>query len=136
MDLVPPTYPERFPCPCCGYQVFSMAPGSHQVCPVCGWEDDLAQLRFVRLPGSANQVSLEDAQANYERFGVAELKNRGTTREPLEQEPREPSWRPVDAARDNIEEPARGVRYGDSYPLEDTTVLYYWRPSYWRRLSS
>ncbi len=136
MDLVPPPYPERFPCPCCGHLVFSMAPGSHEVCPVCAWEDDLTQLRFVRLPGSANQVSLEDAQDNYKRLGVAEKKNLGTTREPLEQEPREAAWRPVDARRDNIEEPSRGVGYGDSYPLEDTTVLYYWRPSYWRRLSS
>ncbi|MDZ7751789.1 MAG: CPCC family cysteine-rich protein [Gammaproteobacteria bacterium] len=136
MDLVPPSTPERFPCPCCGHLVFSMAPGSHQVCPVCAWEDDLAQLRFPRMPGSANGISLEDGQINYSSHGAAERRNRGTTRPPLEQEPREAAWRPLDARRDNIEEPRRGVRYGDSYPLADTTVLYYWRDTYWRRLSS
>ena len=125
-----------YPCPCCGYLVFDHQPGSHQVCPVCGWEDDLAQLRFPRMPGSANVVSLETAQKNYDAFGAAERRNRGTTREPLDQEERDKDWRILDADRDNIEAPQRGVAYSDSYPLNDTTVLYYWRPTYWRRLSS
>ena len=42
--------------------------------------------------------------------------------------------RPVDVQRDNIEEPQRGQKYADSYPYEDTTVLYYWRTTYWRRI--
>ena len=104
--------------------------------PVCGWEDDLAQLRFPRMVGSANAVSLESAQKNYADYGVAERKNRGKTRKPLEEEVRDNGWRVLDAARDNIEEPQRGVPYADSYPLTDTTVLYYWRPTYWRRLTS
>ena len=58
------------------------------------------------------------------------------TRGPLDQERRDKDWRPLDAGRDNIEAPQRGIRYADSYPLTDTTVLYYWRPTYWRRLSS
>lgn len=126
----------RYPCPCCGHLVFDNQPGSHQVCPVCGWEDDLAQLRFPRMPGSANTVSLENAQMNYASFGVAEVKNRGMTRRPLAQADHDQDWRPLDPGRDNIEEPQRGVGYADSYPLSDTTVLYYWRPTYWRRLSS
>ncbi len=125
-----------YPCPCCGYQVFDNAPGNHEVCPVCGWEDDLAQLRFPRMVGSANAVSLESAQRNYADYGVAERRNRGTTRKPLENEVRDKGWRILDAARDNIEEPQRGIPYADSYPLTDTTVLYYWRPTYWRRLTS
>jgi anaerobic ribonucleoside-triphosphate reductase len=32
----------RWPCPCCGYQVFTGPPGSYEICPVCGWEDDLS----------------------------------------------------------------------------------------------
>ena len=35
-------------------------------------------------------------------------------------------WRPLDPKRDNVEEPQRGTDYADSYPLGDTTVLYYW----------
>ena len=136
MDLVPPATPERFPCPCCGHLVFTMAPGSHQTCPVCAWEDDLAQLRFPRMAGSANGISLEDGQKNYSEHGAAERRNRAVTRDPLEQEPREAAWRPLDERVDNIEEPQRGVKYADSYPLADTTVLYYWRDTYWRRLSS
>ena len=28
----------------------------------------------------------------------------------------------------------RGESYADSYPYEDTTVLYYWRSTHWRRI--
>jgi hypothetical protein len=88
------------------------------------------------MPGSANTVSLRDAQENYRDFGAAERRNRGLTRTPVEGEPRESEWRPLDPGRDNVEEPARGVAYADSYPVRDTTVLYYWRATYWRRLVS
>lgn len=127
---------EPYPCPCCGYQVFARQPGSSERCPVCLWEDDLAQLRFPRLPGSANHVSLEDAQHNFTDFGSAERRHRGEGRQPLDHEARDQDWRPIDPARDNLEEPQRGIDYGDSYPLADTTVLYYWRSTYWRRLAS
>ena len=127
---------EKFPCPCCGYHVFYRQPGGHERCPICWWEDDLAQLRFARLPGSANHVSLEQAQHNYNAIGVAERRYAGEGRPPFKDETREPGWRPLDSARDNVEEPQRGINYGDSYPLDDTTVLYYWRTTYWRRLAS
>jgi hypothetical protein len=128
--------PETFPCPCCGHLVFDEPPGSHQRCPVCLWEDNLVQLRFPTMPGGANSVSLEEAQANYQSCGAAERRNRSLARSPLKEEGREAGWRPLDPARDNIELPERGVPYGDSYPERDTTVLYYWRASYWRRLTS
>jgi hypothetical protein len=114
---------QKFPCPCCGHLVFDFQPGFHQLCPICGWEDDLTQLRFPLMPGSSNGVSLQDAQENL-----------GTTRSPVEGEEVEPGWRPLDPAVDNVEHPSRGVGYADSYPLADTTVLYYWRPTYWRRV--
>jgi len=126
----------KFPCPCCGYLVFDRQPGNHEQCPICLWEDDLAQLRFPRMPGSANHVSLERAQHNYANMGAAEKRNAGVGRTPFEHERRDDSWRRLDPARDNIEEPQRGVDYGDSYPLADTTVLYYWRETYWRRMAS
>ncbi len=126
----------KYPCPCCGYLVFRNQPGHHEKCPICLWEDDLAQLRFPRMPGSANMVSLEQAQHNFESFGTAELRNMGGARLPVEGELRELQWRPLDPGRDNVEEPESGINYADSYPLADTTVLYYWRPTYWRRLAS
>jgi hypothetical protein len=113
-----------------------MQPGGNERCPICLWEDDLAQLRFPRMPGSANHVSLEDAQHNFAACGAAERRNAGAVRAPVAGEPRDLGWRPLDPTRDNIEEPQRGINYGDSYPLADTTVLYYWRNTYWRRLAS
>jgi hypothetical protein len=86
------------------------------------------------MPGSANHVSLVEAQRNYVTRGTAERRKQGQTRRPFEGEPRDEQWRPVDITRDNIEEPQRGQNYADSYPYEDTTVLYYWRPTYWRRV--
>jgi hypothetical protein len=126
----------RFPCPCCGHQVFDRQPGSNEKCPICLWEDDLAQLRFPRLPGSANHVSLEEGQLNYAHCGAAERRYVGGGRKPFDVESRETEWRPLDPLHDNIEEPQRGIDYGDTYPLADTTVLYYWRATYWRRLAS
>ena len=127
---------EKFPCPCCGYQVFDHQPGFHQLCPICGWEDDLSQLRFPLMPGSSNRVSLQDAQRNFQDYGASERRNLGHTRDPIEDEAVEDGWRPLDPGIDNVEEPSRGTAYGDSYPLSDTTVLYYWRPTYWRRMAS
>jgi hypothetical protein len=114
--------------------VFTMDPGSGQVCPICGWEDNLAQLRFPLMPNVANWVSLKDAQDNYQTCGAAEKRNAGLTRMPFESEGRDEHWRPLDVARDNVEEPRRGVNYADSYPVQDATVLYYWRSTYWRRI--
>jgi hypothetical protein len=116
--------------------VFTRQPGNHERCQICLWEDDLAQLRFPLMPGSSNGVSLADAQHNYAEFGAAERRNTRFCRKPLDAEIRDDAWRPLDVGRDNVEEPQSGVDYADSYPLADTTVLYYWRETYWRRLAS
>jgi len=126
----------RFPCPCCGYLVFAQAPGNHETCPICGWEDDLSQLRFVEMPGSSNPTSLVDAQNNFISFGASSHRAEAAVREAFDDEPRDPAWRPVDPGIDNIEQPRRGMGYAESYPTDDTTVLYYWCATYWRRLSS
>jgi hypothetical protein len=94
------------------------------------------QLRFPLTTGMGNDVSLHRGQLNYQEFGAAERKNRGVTRKPVDGEEREEGWRLLDLERDNIEEPRRGVDYMNSYPESDTTVLYYWRATYWRKLSS
>jgi len=36
MDQAASTYP----CPCCGYLVFTEPPGSYDICSICFWEDD------------------------------------------------------------------------------------------------
>lgn len=126
--------PDFYPCPCCGHLVFRREPGGHEVCPICLWEDELAQLRFPLMPSISNGVSLSAAQQNYLRYGVAQHKNRGLSRRPVEGERVDPDWRPLDPEMDNIEQPRRGEDYALSYPWRDRTVLYYWRPTYWRRL--
>jgi hypothetical protein len=113
--------------------VFDFEPGFHQVCPICGWEDDLSQLRFPLMPGSSNVVSLYEAQRNFRSYGASERRNAGRTRAPVEGETVESGWRPLNLERDNPEHPSRGNDYGESYPWSDTTVLYYWRSTYWRR---
>lgn len=126
--------PDKFPCPCCGHLVFDQEPGHHQICPICLWEDELAQLRFPTMPGISNTVSLLDAQQNYQRIGVAERKNIGQGRAALDDEAIDDGWRPIDPSIDNLEQPTAGEDYSTSYPWSNTTVLYYWRPTYWRRL--
>ncbi len=121
----------KWPCPCCGYLVFDEPPGSYDICPVCFWEDDLSQLRFMRT-GGANHVSLIEAQQNYAAFGACEQRVKPFVRPPQPNERRDPEWRPVDVETDNIEDPIPGFDYGRSYPKDDT-VLYYWRATYWRR---
>lgn len=123
----------KFPCACCGYRVNAMPPGYHETCPICGWEDDLTQLRFVNMPGSSNRVSLRKAQINFIEYGASEKLGQHAVRHPYQDDTRDDEWRPVDPAKDNIEEPTSGIDYATSYPL-DTTKLYYWRHTYWRRI--
>lgn len=121
----------NYPCPCCGYLVFGESPGSYDICPICFWEDDISQLRFPMLTG-ANHVSLIEAQRNYARDGVCELRLRSHARLPKESDVRDPDWRPIDENIDNLENHVSGIDYGETYP-KDYTCLYYWRQGYWRR---
>lgn len=83
-----------YPCPCCGYIVFPAKPGSYDICPICRWEDDAAQLRWPTR-GGAN-VPLVDAQANYRAFGVCDRRLSRYARAPNpERERRDSSWRPL-----------------------------------------
>ena len=56
----------KYMCPCCGHLTLSeKAPGSFEVCKVCGWEDDKAQYEDPELSGGANPLSLVDARRAY-----------------------------------------------------------------------
>ncbi len=121
---------KAYPCPCCGHLVFTEPPGSFDICLICFWEDDATQLRWPRLAGGANAVSLLDAQRNLARFGAIEEGFAGDVREAAADEPLESGWRPISEA-DSFEEPDESAPWP-----EDRTVLYYWRPSFWRRAAS
>ncbi len=109
------------PCPCCGFLVFAEPPGSYDICTVCGWEDDVSQLRFPTI-GGANRPLVE-----CQREFLASPPETGVQlRYPNDSLQRDPTWRPIDPDSDYIEVPAPGVDYGTTYP-DDWTALYYWR---------
>lgn len=122
----------KYPCPCCGYQIFSKAPGSYDICPICFWEDDISQLRFPTMAGGANKFSLRDAQRNFESYGASDHDSLLHIRKPEQDEVQDKMWRPIDLKKHNIEEPLEGKDYGESYP-KDATQLYYWRDTFWRK---
>lgn len=109
---------ERYPCPCCGFLTHDEGPGDFEFCPVCGWQDDLSQLRFASTPGGANQLSLVEAQQAALASGVLK------TPHPHD---RDPDWRPLDARTDRIEVPERGRDYGGTYADDPRAYYYYWR---------
>lgn len=110
-------------CVCCGYRTLPEPPGSHEICPVCGWEDDVYQLRWPYRSGGANASSLIEAQRLLTARGSSGEPSRvfeGADRADFD---REPLWRPIDAGRDRFE--PRGELLAP-WP-EDRTVLYWWR---------
>ena len=120
-----------YPCPCCGFLAFDRHPGTYEFCPVCVWQDDLAQLKFPTLRIGPNKASLIEAQLNYSEHGVSTIKRQPSAPSSVGFE-RDENWRPIDLKMNNIELTSVGDQ-GNTYP-QDRTTLYYWRPAYWRRL--
>lgn len=92
----------------------------------------MSQLRFPAMAGGANTLALIDAQRAFQGSGASDPRFLDRVREPTSQDARDTEWRPIDSNRDNVETAEPGVDYVASYP-RDATVLYYWRPTYWRR---
>jgi len=57
-------------CPACGRLTLE-AEGADEVCAVCGWEDDAQARKDPHYAGGDNGISLKEARANVDRFGVA-----------------------------------------------------------------
>ncbi|MGB7305585.1 MAG: CPCC family cysteine-rich protein, partial [Burkholderiaceae bacterium] len=51
-----------YPCPSCGFKIFSDLPGTYEICDICNWEDDHVQLRHPGMRGGANRKSLLESQ--------------------------------------------------------------------------
>jgi hypothetical protein len=116
-----------YPCVCCGYLVFDQLPGSFDLCSLCYWEDDSAQLRWPTLAGGANSPSLIDSQRNVQLLGAMESQFVALVRRPGPGDVRDPGWRPFDPTTDRYLEP-----YDTSVELpSDWTRFYWWRPGYW-----
>jgi hypothetical protein len=106
----------RYPCPCCGYLTYSEPPGSYEICSVCGWEDDLSQLRFATAGGGANDRSLLEAQ---------QVTMASDLSDNIVGYVRDLEWRPIDVGTDAVEESEPGHDYGSTYAASET--YYYWR---------
>ena len=52
-------------CSLCRQHHFS-EPGSYEICPVCGWEDDRVQREDPDFAGGANTMSLNEAIKAYQ----------------------------------------------------------------------
>ncbi|RYD72323.1 MAG: hydrolase [Sphingobacteriales bacterium] len=64
---------EKYNCPCCGFKTFNREPnGTYDLCLVCFWEDDRIQLEEPDYEGGANKVSLNQAKANFKKYGACE----------------------------------------------------------------
>ena len=78
---------DKFPCPCCGYRTISEEPpGTFEICPVCYWEDDNVQCGDSTYEGGANEESLDQARANFVKFGASSLRFVNFVRAPLPDE--------------------------------------------------
>lgn len=76
-----------YACPCCGYLTLGEEPpGTFEICPVCGWEDDEVQFRDSAYEGGANSVSLDQARQNFAAFGAIDKESLGSVRKPRPEE--------------------------------------------------
>jgi Cysteine-rich CPCC len=117
---------QTYTCPCCGYRVFSGPPGTEQLCPICGWRDDVMHLRFPFFNGMPNGISLVDAQLNYSVIGAKDDTALKSVRFAGAGDKRDPDWRPIDLDVDDPQEVP--VDFDGIAEPEDPTTLYYWLP--------
>lgn len=124
----------RFPCPSCGYIVFTDLPGSYDICPICFWEDDIVQLAFPDMAGGANSVSLIEAQSNFTAHGVCKIRFKEKVRPAKEEDRKDEKWRPISTQTDaylHCDSKQDGERWNAEKNTLPREKLYYWRENYW-----
>ncbi len=111
---------DLFPCPACGFLEFTEAPGSYEICRVCGWEDDHVQLLHPRMRGGANGESLVEAQLEALKQHPLEVKA-------VQGHVRDPDWRPLtdEEATVAADAPRSNVDY--FFAAAGDSPGYYWR---------
>ena len=78
---------KRYRCPCCDNFTLDEKPtGSYDICPICFWEDDPVQYHDPDFDGAANEMSLNQARANYRLFGATDEEHLTYVRKPLDVE--------------------------------------------------
>ena len=56
-------------CACCGEETIEE---EYDICPVCGWEKDRVQEKFIGMRGGANRLSLAEARELYRECGYSD----------------------------------------------------------------
>ena len=56
----------KFKCPCCGGNTLEEE-NFYNICDVCGWEDDPGQREHPDDPIGANEISLNQYKAKWEK---------------------------------------------------------------------
>ena len=112
---------DPLPCPCCGFCTLSDTYGSHDICPVCDWEDDAVQLACPTSEGGANARSLADAQ-------VAALLQYPLHIAPAIGFRRSPQWRPLNAADIASANAARARSHWHSPAVVSESQAYWQQP--------
>lgn len=109
---------ELFPCPSCGFLMFSDAPGTYEICELCGWEDDPVQLKHPSMGGGANKGSLAAHQQRaLEKFPLGVVRSG--------EHVRSAKWRPLRPSElQSPDPPADGRSYFEA-ATEDAPD-YYW----------
>lgn len=74
VDMVSIKTGESYTCPVCSKYTFEAA-GDYDVCPICGWEDDIVQLDNPDEEDCANHMSLNQARRAYERGFIQLIKD-------------------------------------------------------------
>ncbi|MFQ5729822.1 MAG: CPCC family cysteine-rich protein [Waddliaceae bacterium] len=90
------TETERFPCLCCGFQTLAEAPpGTFEICPICGWEDDNLQAQDPDYAGGANKLSLRDTQRKWlqSAYNQPSMKTEANVIGKVYR--RDPNWKPL-----------------------------------------
>lgn len=59
-------------CPICNCLTLSAEEKSYDICPVCYWEDDGSEneMPTSECAGGPNDVSVDQARSNYQKFGA------------------------------------------------------------------
>lgn len=120
-----------YPCPCCGHLTFGEPPGSYEICSVCFWEDDAIQLRWPDWPGGANRPTLIEAQKIFQETGPVRNGWSPTSNLP----PPISHSTPVDGPSTRPATPS-SHETSRNEPPSDSTLLYWWRPTFWRKTSA
>ena len=64
---------KKMKCACCGGLTVSE---EYDICPVCGWERDRVQERFVGMRGGANSLCLAEARELFREKGTSDDSSR------------------------------------------------------------